>query len=375
MAPKNVNPSNHLSPYGVATKANFGLNPLIPLGKVSQATFGKVFNVSPYDKEGIRRAMEENLNARRDEWDTRRAMQIARKNGSEPDLSFLNDLSTTPSTDGSSSVQSAIAAMLGSIEDSYLRQIDGLGRNKAAAASGINSAYDTFKANSGRNYADYQNASTQSQQAMAQRVADQLAAVQARQGELANAAALMGQNASAIQAQGAGNVDTLKATQAIQDALGARLAQIVANNQRATDNTADLVKAGAVGTLETNYNSMLNALEAQREQSIMEAMAAASGGGGGSGGSSSGGGLKDQKLALEIAKLQRDLTGPESWNDVLRGLDGADLVAMLESMDPEQQQATIESIFPAPRQNYTWQQTIPGRSSSSGRASATGIRG
>lgn len=374
MAPTNVNPSNHLSPYGNVTKWNFSLNPLVPFGKVSQATFGKVFNVSPYDKEGIQRAMEEKINARRDEWDTRRAMQIARKNGSEPDLSFLNDLPTTPSTDGSSSVQSAIAAMLGSIEDSYLRQIDGLGRNKAAAASGINSAYDTFKANSGRNYADYQNASTQSQQAMAQRVADQLAAVQARQGELANAAALMGQNASAIQAQGAGNVDTLKATQAIQDALGARLAQIVANNQRATDNTADLVKAGAVGTLENNYNSMLNALQAQREQSIAEALTAASGGGRGGGGSSSGGGLKDQKLALEIAKLQKDLAGPQSWNDVLRGMDSGDLFAMIGGMSPEQQASTISSLFPQPKQKITWQQTIPTRSRD-GRAAAIGISG
>lgn len=373
MAP---NPQNNLSPYGVATKMNFGLG-WMPYGKLSQATFGKVFNVSPYDKDAIRSKMENDINAKRDEWDMRRAQRVAAKNSGEVDLSFLNEPQAPASTDGGSGAASAaIASMLGTIQDSYARQLQGLGQNKAAATAGINSAYDTFKANSGRNYADYQNASTQSQQAMAQRVADQLASVQARQNELANAAASMGQNAGAIQAQNAGNVDTLKASQSIQDALGARLAQIVANNQRATENTGDLVKAGAIGTLENNYNSMLNALEAQREQSIMEAMAAASGGGrGGGSGSSSGGGLKDQKLALEIAKLQRDLNGPSSWNDVLRSLDGADLVAMLGGMAPEQQQATIESIFPAPRPNYTWQQTIPGRSNSNGRASATGIRG
>ena len=139
---------------------------------------------------------------------------------------------------------------------------------------------------------------------MAQRVADQLASVQARQAELAGASASMGQNTGALNAQAAGNQEALKASSSFQDALSSRMAQIVSNNQAATRNTGDLVKAGAVGTLENNFNQMLNALMAQKEQNIMSAQ---SSGGSGGGGGGSGDGETDYSKMYKQALAKQQL--------------------------------------------------------------------
>jgi hypothetical protein len=91
----------------------------------------------------------------------------------------------------------------------------------------------------------------------------------------------VGQDYSSLQALQQGNLGALQASGGFQQDLNQRLAQIVANNQRSLQGSGDLIRQGAVGNLDSNYSSMLNALNSSREQQTMEAQSAARSGGGG----------------------------------------------------------------------------------------------
>ena len=200
----------------------------------------------------------------------------------EEDTSFW-DYVYSRLNDGTSGGGSGVDvnALISDINQSYDRQRAAADVARQQSLAGIQGAYDLFGGNINRNYADYTQATQASQAAMANRLAQQIADQTARQQELNASASSMGQDIGALRAQQAGNLAALQASGGFQSDLGNRLAQIVANNQRALQGSGEMIRQGAVGNLENNYNAMLGALAAQREQQIMSARSAGSGGGGG----------------------------------------------------------------------------------------------
>lgn len=207
---------------------------------------------------------------------------------------------------GSSGVN--VQALLDSINSSYQRQLDSLNAERGRSSQGIQGAYDLFNTNIGRNYADYQGAAQAAQTGMAQRLAQQVAETTDRQRQLQESAASVGQDYSSLQALQQGNLGALQASGGFQQDLNQRLAQIVANNQRALQGSGDLIRQGAVGNLESNYSSMLNALNSAREQQMMEAQASASSGGGGGRAMTYAEALKEAKALKELEQLSSGKT-------------------------------------------------------------------
>ena len=175
-----------------------------------------------------------------------------------------------------------VQSMIDQINESFDRQQQALDAQRGAGSTGIQNAYNQFASNVGRDYADYTGAAQQSQAAMAQRVAQQIAEAQARQMELQRSSQSMGQDIGALTQQQAGNLAALQASSGFQQDLSQRLAQIIANNQRSVESGGELVRQGAMGNLETNYQALLGALQANREGQIMSARSGGGGGGGGS---------------------------------------------------------------------------------------------
>jgi hypothetical protein len=218
-------------------------------------------------------------------------------------------------TGGSSSGGSGynVKAMIDQINESFNRQQQNLDTAKGAGAAGIQNAYNQFASNIGRDYADYTGTAQQSQAAMAARVAQQIADAQARQQQLQDSAQSMGQDIGSLTQQQAGNLDALRTSSGFQQDLSQRMAQIVANNQRAMEGSGELVRQGASGNLEANYLALLGALQSGREQSIMSAQSAAAGGGGGGGKQRT---TKDIRSELEDAQWISDyINGEDSGGD------------------------------------------------------------
>lgn len=183
-----------------------------------------------------------------------------------------------------------VQSLINGIEETYNRQRGQLDTNKANSAGNIQKNFDAFKQGVANNQALYQQGSAAIQAEITRRMAESAARNTELGNQIGTAVAGIGGNAAIPQAQVAANAATLASSQGFQQDLGNRLDQIVAANQRSVENSGDLVRQGASGNLENNYNAMLNALLAQREQSIAEARQAASSGGGGGGGGGRGGG-------------------------------------------------------------------------------------
>jgi hypothetical protein len=181
-----------------------------------------------------------------------------------------------------------VQSLIDGIEESYNRQRGQLDTNKAASAAGIQKNYDAFKQGVANNQALYQQGSAAIQAEITRRMAESAARNAETGSQVAAAVGGIGGSASAANAQAAANQASLASSQGFQQDLANRLDQIVGANQRSVENSGDLVRQGASGNLENSYNAMLNALLANREQSIVQAQQAGMSGGGG-GGSSSGG--------------------------------------------------------------------------------------
>jgi len=209
-----------------------------------------------------------------------------------------------------------VQSMIDQINESFNRQQQSLDAAKGAGATGIQNAYNQFASNIGRDYADYTGTAQQSQAAMAARVAQQIVDAQARQQQLQASAQSMGQDIGSLTQQQAGNLDALRTSSGFQQDLSQRMAQIVANNQRAMEGSGELVRQGASGNLEANYLALLGALQSGREQSIMSARSGGGGGGGGGGGSSKQRTSRDIRNELEDAQwIDNYIYGEDSGGD------------------------------------------------------------
>jgi hypothetical protein len=186
-----------------------------------------------------------------------------------------------------------VQSLIKGINESFDRQRGALDTNKANSSAGIQRNYDAFKQGIASNQALYQQGSAAIQAEISRRMAESVARNTDLGNQIGGAVGSIGGNAAVPQAQVAANAATLASSQGFQQDLGNRLDQIVGANQRSAENSGDLVRQGASGNLENNYNAMLNAMLAQREQSLMEAqqagMSSGRGRGGGGGGSSKSG--------------------------------------------------------------------------------------
>lgn len=260
----------------------------------------------------------------------------------EEAAAFLASLGSSNDGGGSGSGYN-VKAMMDQINQSFDRQQQSLDAAKGSGASNIQNAYNQFASNIGRNYSDYTGATQQAQAAMAQRLAQQIADAQTRQSEMQGSAQSMGQDIGALTQQQAGNLDALRTSSGFQQDLSQRMAQIVANNQRALEGSGELVRQGASGNLESNYLALLGALQSGREQALMSAQSGGSGGGGG-GSSSKPTTAKDRYDELNYTqKAMNLLTGGGESEGGFAGVSNDKLfewyVANQDSDDPSIQSA------------------------------------
>lgn len=251
---------------------------------------------------------------------------------------------------GGGSQAAMIQAMVNSIEEGFNRQRGALDTNKATSTANIQKNYDAFKQGVANNQALYQQGSAAVQAEITRRMAESAARNAETSGQVAAAVGGIGGSASAASAQAAANQASLAASQGFQQDMANRTDQIVGANQRAAENSGELVRQGASGNLETNYNAMLNALLAQREQNLLQAQmgAMSSGGGGGGGGSSKPKTLADAVKEINAESDLQDWIDGSVWNTYFgprattQGQAmGAQFLAMMED-NPEQ----AARIFP-----------------------------
>jgi hypothetical protein len=241
-----------------------------------------------------------------------------------------------------------IKSLMSSIDESYNRQRGAVDANKVSAAANIQKNADSFKQGLAGNQALYQQGSAAIQAEITRRMAESAARNTESSNQVAAAVGGIGGSASAASAQAAANQASLASSQGYQQDLASRMDQIVAANQRSAENSGELVRQGASGNLENNYNAMINALLAQREQSMMQAqMGGMSSGGGG------GGGSKSKPRTMADAQKELDAqTGIEEWiygvpwssyfgnNATTQGAQqGAQFLALMEGDQRQQDQA------------------------------------
>lgn len=222
---------------------------------------------------------------------------------------------------------SPLQQMLDQINATYDRQRGLLDQNRMQAGTNITNQVNAYRSNVGNNMDLYQQGAQASQEAMARRIAEQIAAAQNRNSELERSAASMGQATGAINAQARGNLDTLRTSGDLQKALSERIGQIVANNGRMAMNAGDLVQQGAMGNLENNYMALRSSLDANREQQILAARQGASGGGG-----SGGGGGRSGKISAAEAKAMRE---QDMVDTAFSGGNTDAMLAALFSINPD----------------------------------------
>lgn len=262
---------------------------------------------------------------------------------------------------GGGSNAAMIRAMVNSIEEGFNRQRGALDTNKATSTANIQKNADSFKQGLANNQALYQQGSAAIQAEITRRMAESAARNAETSGQVASAVGGIGGSASAAAAQAAANQASLASSQGYQQDLASRLDQIVGANQRSAENSGELVRQGASGNLETNYNAMLNALLAQREQGLLQAqMGGMSSGGGGGGG---GGGSSKPKT---IADAMKEITAGEdidawingsTWNSFFgprataQGqAQGAQFLALMEGDDGQKRQA--RALYPELHDEY-----------------------
>ena len=240
---------------------------------------------------GLKRADNGNMPYAKN-WDGRQLEQGELDQRINPD-DFAN---SGNSGNSGASAAAYLQSLIDGINESYDRQRGAVDANKMSAAANIQKNADSFKQGLANNQALYQQGSAAIQAEITRRMAESAARNSQASAQVAAAVGGIGGSASAASAQAAANQASLDASRGYQQDLASRLDQIVAANQRAAENSGELVRQGASGNLETNYNAMINALLANREQNILQARQGGSSGGGGGGG---GGGGTDYSKAYK----------------------------------------------------------------------------
>ena len=245
------------------------------------------------------------------------------------------------SGDSGGSAAAYVQSLIKGINESFDRQRGALDTNKATSSANISKNYDAFKQGLASNQALYQQGSQAIQAEITRRMAESAARNTELGNQIGGAVGSIGGNAAVPQAQVAANGATLASSQGFQQDLGNRLDQIIGANQKSAANSGDLVRQGASGNLENNYNAMLNAMLAQREQSLMQAQQAGMSGGGGGGGETDY--TKLNKQSIDKTKYEWGLNNympddVEMLQLMMRsgGSDQAAALAYLQAQNPNQ---------------------------------------
>lgn len=240
-----------------------------------------------------------------------------------------------------------VANLVNNINQGYDRRVNTLGQNRASSLGQINSLAEQYKQNVGGINQSYLQGVAAQNQEIARRAAEQQAMAQRTAQQLAGSLTAEGISAQPIQGQAENIANTLATTNQFQRDLQDRMMQLAASSQAGSLAGGEMVRQGAAGNLENNYNAMLNALQSAREQQIMEAESARYGGGSGGGG---GGGSS----ADPLDQMTKYLKSRQLFDEVMGGGGGIDIASLMGasakkdpvgllniwgSLTPEQRQA------------------------------------
>jgi len=223
---------------------------------------------------------------------------------------------------GGGNAAAYVASLVNQINDAYNRRQETLGANRTAALAQINQLADQYKRNVGTINQSYLQGVAAQNQEIARRAAEQQAMAQRTAQQLSASLTGEGISAQPIQGQAQNITNTLATTNQFQRDLQDRMAQLAASSQAGALSGGELVRQGASGTLENNYNSLLNALQSAREQEIMQAQSAGMGGGGGGGG---GRGSSSDPLD----QMTKYLKARQLYDEVMGGGGGFDIQSLI----------------------------------------------
>lgn len=236
-----------------------------------------------------------------------------------------------------------IADMTNKINEQYDRRQQELGQNRTMSLGEIARLADQYRTNIGNIQQSYQSGINLQNEEIARRAAEQQAMAQRTAQQLAGSLTGEGISAQPITANAQNIANTLATTNQFQRDLQQRMAEIAASTHAGALSSGELVRQGAAGTLEQNYNAMLNALQNARAQQIASLQSPSSGGGGG--GTSASSGVKSATDYLNYLKLFNDVTGQDNPLDMQTLLsnaakkDPAGLLQALSSMPADQRKA------------------------------------
>jgi hypothetical protein len=228
---------------------------------------------------------------------------------------------------GGGNAAAYVASLVNQINDAYNRRQETLGANRTSSLAQINQLAEQYKRNVGNINQSYLQGVAAQNQEIARRAAEQQAMAQRTAQQLSASLTGEGISAQPIQGQAQNIANTLATTNQFQRDLQDRMAQLAASSQAGALSSGELVRQGAAGTLEGNYNSLLNALQAAREQEIMQAQSAGMGGGGGGGRGSSSDPLDQMSKYLKARQL---------YDEVMSGGGGLDIQSLITSAAKKQ---------------------------------------
>lgn len=263
---------------------------------------------------------------------------------------FLAQFDGGSTSGGGSGFDSAayVANLVNQINENYDQRQQQLGANRMSSLAQLSNISDQYKQNLGGINQSYLQGVAAQNQEIARRAAEQQAMAQRTAQQLAGSLTGEGISAQPIQGQAQNIANTLSTTNQFQRDLQDRMAQLAASTHAGSLSSGELVRQGAAGTLENNYNAMLNQLQNARNQEILQAQqSVASGGGGGGGGGGSSSDPLDQ--ATKYLKTQ------QLWDEVMGGGQGLDLASLMGAAakkDPAGLLGAIAGMSPEQRKLF-----------------------
>lgn len=261
---------------------------------------------------------------------------------------FLSQFESGSSGGGGFDSAAYVANLVNQINQNYDQRQQQLGTNRMSSMAQLSNLGDQYRQNMGGIQQSYLQGIAAQNQEIARRAQEQQAMAQRTAQQLAGSLTGEGISAQPIQGQAQNIANTLATTNQFQRDLQDRMSQLAATSNANNLASGELVRQGAGGTLENNYNAMLNQLQNARNQEILQAQqSVASGGGGGGGGGGSSSDPLDQ--ATKYLKTQ------QLWDEVMGGGGGIDLASLMGSAakkDPAGLLGAIVSMTPEQRKLF-----------------------
>jgi hypothetical protein len=212
-----------------------------------------------------------------------------------------------------------VANLVNQINQNYDQRQQQLGANRMSSMAQLSNLGDQYRQNMGGINQSYLQGITAQNQEIARRAQEQQAMAQRTAQQLAGSMTGEGISAQPIQGQAQNIANTLATTNQFQQDLQDRMSQLAATSNANNLASGELVRQGAGGTLENNYNAMLNDLQNARGQEILQAQQSAAQAAAGSGGSATD----------PLDQVSKYLKTQQLWNEVMGGGGGIDLQSLM----------------------------------------------